>query len=277
MKYYKGGSEAAMLQKERYTNHKVYTIPMADVCEASIPSNMQNIIMYEGSNGREMVNVTSSRYSLTHIKDIIEPIEQKLTANNIDWDVAYNRHSRLHQYQVVYRLTSIVVPITENDTVNPQIVVKHSYDGKVSYGIQMAAYRLICSNMLTLPYKNTEVFNLTSKHISLASNEINRHVDILLRVITQEFDNQINVFKVMADSMLDNWEDRMSEVIAATKYPTKLVDIAKARFVYEQSCGLSPSDYLLYNALNYALYNNDDNKTPEMRSKLDGKVLAYIQ
>lgn len=276
MKYYKGGSEAAILEKERYTNHKVYTIPMADVCEASIPSNMKNIIMYEGSNGREMVNVTSSRYSLTHIKDIIEPIEQKLSTKNIDWDVAYNRHSRLHQYQVVYRLTSIEVPITENDTVNPQIVIKHSYDGKVSYGIQMAAFRHICSNMLTLPYKNTEVFKLTSKHISLDANEINRHVDILLRVITQEFDNQINVFKVMADSMLDNWEDRMSEVIAATKYPTKLVDIAKARFVYEQSCGLSPSDYLLYNALNYALYNNDDNKTPEMRSKLDGKVLAYI-
>ncbi len=70
---------------------------------------------------------------------------------------------------------------------------------------------------------------------------------------------------------------RIKEVLEYTDYPKKTAPLAEMRLATEVQMGAELSDYLVYNALNWALNNNPDSKLQDHRiEQHDGEVLNFL-
>ena len=189
---------------------------------------------------------------------------------------------------------SLGAMVTDGDMVTPRLSIRKSYNSKSKYAFMFGFYRLICSNGLVIPVE--ELKHLNFNYVGKHTNKLDESVATLLKKITtfQDFVASHNVFgnmrKLANNTHVADFAERIEEVMNATNLSLsgrgrkskdgderkenveKIISIAK-----RESAQLDQpmNDWLIYNAINNWLYN-DNVKTNEERETIDQKVVAYM-
>jgi hypothetical protein len=94
-----------------------------------------------------------------------------------------------------YVIPNVKVKVSKEDVVNPEIMLKNSYDGSWEIGIQAGAYRLVCSNGMVI---GVVLSKKSNKH-----SIYNPRISELPELIAETIETTANVFKDDFALMLD--------------------------------------------------------------------------
>jgi hypothetical protein len=94
-----------------------------------------------------------------------------------------------------YVIPNVKVKVSKDDIVNPEIMLKNSYDGSWEIGIQAGAYRLVCSNGMVI---GVVLSKKSNKH-----SIYNPRISELPELITETIETTASVFKDDFALMLD--------------------------------------------------------------------------
>ncbi|MFC1863785.1 DUF932 domain-containing protein [Thermodesulfobacteriota bacterium] len=103
-------------------------------------------------NTKKLYSVVSKDYRLIRHEDAIEEIEKAiLTCPDLgEHEVKTEFYNDGGRMQRVYTFVEVAVQIQDNDLVNPELHLYNSYDVTWPFTVLLGAYRLVCSNGLTI-------------------------------------------------------------------------------------------------------------------------------
>ena len=137
-----------------------------------------------------------------------------------------------------WRIPGQEIKITEGDILNPEIIIKNSYDGTVQVHVLAGAFRLVCSNGL--------VIGVTLGNMNLKHNINNKNLDNLEGAIEKTIDHSLNVgdkFELLSDTQLDE-----KHIISLVEmFPFQM-----SEFLVQYLIAQSPKNY--WDLLNCATY-----------------------
>lgn len=243
-------------------------------------------------NGEKLrVNSCSDRYELVPNVEIFPKIREQFLNKNIPITERYSHigYSRFYgQITIEDQKLAYKINGSNGDIIKPMVKIQHSYNGLTKYSITFGYYRLVCSNGLTIPVQEMNKYNLSiaGKHTSSILGSIEQ-LNHTLTYFTNNID-QINLainakFDAIAKNCPTNWEERLIEVLNATKIPivegntNTLGRISSAILSEIDLFGGTVNDWLIYNGINQYINDNTLNvKTPEVRDQMDVKVFDYL-
>ena len=159
-------------------------------------------------------------------------------------------------------IPDIKIKVAEGDLLNPEIILKNSYDGSLQVHIQAGAFRLVCSNGLVIGV------TLGQKNYKHSVN--NKNLDFLDEAIENTISHSLKVgneFELLADTKLDE------------KHIVKLVELfpsQMSQFMVEYLIANKPSTY--WDLLNAATYISTHRMKREYKSthKLEQDIFPNI-
>lgn len=137
-----------------------------------------------------------------------------------------------------WRIPGIDIKIAEGDILNPEIIIKNSYDGTVQVHVLAGAFRLVCSNGLII---GVTLGNMNFKH-----NVNNKNLESLDEAIQKTIDHSMNVgdkFELLSDTKLDE-----KHIISLVE----LFPFQMSEFLVEYLIAKAPKNY--WDLLNCATY-----------------------
>jgi hypothetical protein len=231
------------------------------------------------------LNTCSDRYKLVTNAEVFLPVRELLNDKGIDFTETYLQKDNARFYgQYSIDANPFQINGNPNDKIYPMLRVQHSYNGLTKYLISFGYYRLVCTNGLTIPVKEMNEFNMGigGKH-TISIEVAMRKLRGLLNKFVDQSDKFIRNFDVLAQKEILNWEDRVKEVMAATKMsmgnnPEKTHDYLLEIITRESDFyGGVTNDFIIYNALNQFTNDNKLNTiVPEKRQEIDRNVLIHM-
>jgi len=220
----------------------------------------------------EILSFCSGDYSLIPNKEIIDSFTQALNDGNYRFELKWRAFNRV-RFQMSFVFKTRKKTVRVGDTVAPEIRVFNSYDGSVRYGFQIGVHRLICSNGLTTLESGDKINMLHT--LSAGDGEAIRRSIALIDSFRGTFEENLEIYEELASYRV-NPRIRVDEILENTHYPKNLVEIAIEQINTEAVIlKAPPTDWAVYNGLNYAL-QNADNLLGRKADKLDREVLNYI-
>lgn len=240
--------------------------------------NLDHWIIAETVEGDELVvNACSKNYGLLSNEDLMDPLIKALEKEN------YNVEAHVFKTDYTKFYTDFVIkdksiPI-KKDMIFPRIRMNNSYDGSVKYQFSFGFYRLVCENGMTAPVKGLQSRSIKLRHTPLNTAGAIDKTMAAIKIFLDQAPEIAKGYDELTKRSL-SWEKAMElieEVIDNTKFPKKQHEAALARLKYEhEQLKLPINDYLVYNALNYALYKNPTQMKIHKRDKVDAQVLKFI-
>lgn len=258
----------------------------------NFPSRHDHAIVDAQGN---VLSFCSDNYNLRHNSTLFQPVEQMMKEKKIPFDRKVTIHEGTKFY-VDYLIRDRIHSTAVNDII-PKISIWNSYDGTLKTGLKFGFYRLVCSNGLTRPVGKT--VHISKKHYKAGKEEDGLDLTLIganqIMENMQTFLNEAKEDVKIYDEMNQKEADvrKILEITEKLKFSKSILETAVNRFNQETSTnrGLtyvnengelvthegSPSTlYTVYNALNYAIYNNNPKEYPEAKLKRDQLVLAEI-
>ncbi len=253
------------------------------------PTGADHVIVDEFKN---ILNHCTEGYSLVENKKILLPIENKLKEANVDF-IRQAHISHGSQFHVSYLLKS-----SKKKTLGdlyPKLTIVNSYDGKVKFRHTFGWLRLVCLNGMTSPHGAS--ISQVSKHSSelTEANLMFLILDIVKETNTfiEESKKDIERFERLNSKKVT--AKLIEEVTKQLKLSDKIADSATERFKFETGESNVPFTYVdldgnlktsepadkslftLYNAINYAIYNNNEKEPIELKAKKDVLLLEAVE
>lgn len=250
------------------------TTPTGDT---AFSNNMDHFIIAETSHGGLVVNACSKNYHLLTNESIIKPLVEKLEER---WEIQAKAIQYGHcKFWVDFIVLDKGIQVMKKDTILPRIRLTNSYDGSLKYEFSFGFYRVVCSNGLTVPVNSKLSKYLKLRHTPGSSGLA---LEQSLKAIAEFVDAAPEIAKGYRDLTDKSLSESaalklMEEVVEETKYPTRSLEPAVERLHKEIGMGLPINNFLVYNALNYGLYNSEAVMKQHKRDKIDQQVLAYLQ
>jgi len=213
---------------------------------------------------KQVLSCMTDEYKLVHNSDIIKAANPILKQHKA---ILREAVSLGDGQRTVWKWTmpKSVIEISQGDTMNPEIIIKNSYDGSLQVHILSGAFRLVCSNGMIIG-------NIIEKH-NYKHNVGNVNLDNLEEVIvdviekTEEEGRQLPLLK---DTKL-----RQSHII-------KLIELfpsTMSQFITQYMIANKPKTYWdLYNVATYInthKMNRKYNTTHQLENKLYSSVKKW--
>lgn len=269
--------ENKQLKRLLYPVKKVET---ATITPGYFFNNQQsNVVIVKTPKGDKVVNYCSPSYHLVPNQDIIEPILEALEGYDLDFISSSRNDSR---FTLDVLIKGIDTEIGNKDKVIPRLRLYNSYDGRLKYQYHMGFFRLICSNGLIIPAKGFEDKNISMKLRHTPSLE--KHVQKELVVdMVESFKSNLKLFTVPFNNLnqqkVGNVEERVRQVIEATKFPVRREEDVVERIMIEVAELKKPllTDWMVYSGFNYNLNHNTEIKTDSFKKEaIDQQVLEFL-
>jgi transposase-like protein len=236
---------------------------------------------------RRLLNVCSDTYNLKPNAEIFPVLEQKFKDAGIHYEEKY-RHINYNKFYGDYALKGFPQSIgKKDDIIFPRVFVNHSYNGKTQLTLGCGLYRLVCSNGLVIPYEGAERSNFTQtvKHTDKLDIVFARFLGTV-EMMLEEYQkgNTIENFRTFAERPVLDVKERIEQITdkknpkAVTKFPTATLDLA-LEIIQRETNNLGyrqANDWLVYNALNEALYSPKSNIHPEFKQVIDAQVFDFM-
>lgn len=285
-----------MEQKSTILNELYKTVSKVEMSSImpgkSFPSRHDHAIVDGNGN---ILSFCSDNYNLRHNSTLFQPIEELMSEKKLPFD----RKVRIHEgtkFYVDYLIRDRIRSTAVNDII-PKISIWNSYDGTLKTGLKFGFYRLVCSNGLTRPVGKT--VNIAKKHYKAGKEEDGLDLTLIgasqimenIQIFLNEANEDVKIYDEMNQKEAD--VRKILEITEKLKFSKSILETAVNRFNQETATNRSltyvnehgelvthegsPSTlYTVYNALNYAIYNNNLKEYPEAKLKRDQLVLAEI-
>lgn len=251
--------------------------------------HLSHVIVAEYEGVPKVVNQCGKDYELVANKDLFTPMVKSLQDEYPDMNVkikGFNSPSKFYVDFIIQGHPLAMGGKLKKDDVFPRIRVNNSYDGSVKFGYDMGFHRITCDNGASVPIKDARTFGnfMHTPGIGTGSEEEIQKAVTKLMDTTQEFLSMAATLIKGYDPLKENTHknlqagiSRIAEVVEDITYPKKAVEIAAAQLEKEITQGFELNDWLVYNAMNYALYNNPDSRMETHKAdKVDNQVLNYL-
>lgn len=259
---------------------KVKKVPVSEVLpkgsKLSFTNSMNHLIVVDTPTGEMAVNSCSENYELIDNKTLLNPLIDAIGKEfNVKVKASHRNYSK---FFVDLIMLDKAMSVMKKDTLHPRIRIINSYDGSIRYQYSYGLYRVVCSNGLAILEGNTYT-GAKMMHTSQVSGP--RAYDRTLEDISafmKEAPSLIGDYKDLADKKL-LWEQalqRIEDAAQATSFPKKQKEAAVQRLEKEKQMGFPLNDYLVYNAMNFALHNSDTSQPEHKRDKVDLQVLNFF-
>lgn len=242
-----------------------------------------------------ILSFCSDNYNLRTNSSLFQPLEDQMKSEKIPFDrkVVIRDGTRFY---VDYIIGERVKGPSVNDIL-PKFSVWNSYDGTLRTVMKFGFYRVVCSNGLAVPHGKT--VDVYKKHYkaSKAADGIDISAMDSARIVEpfREFLNSTKEYLGIYEN-LNNVEADVKKIIdicEKLKFSKAIAETAVQRFNLETSQdraltyvnengelvthdGSPQTLYTAYNAINYAIYNNNPKEYPEVKLKRDELVLAEV-
>lgn len=241
-----------------------------------------------------ILNFCSSSYNLRQNSTLHKPLEELMKKNKIEFEQKIKIVNGVKFY-VDYIIKEKSKSTIVNDIV-PKFTIMNSYDGTLKTTIVFGFYRIICGNGLTRPCGTQSIF--AKKHrkpIETEEKDLS-HVspeDILegVKEFIKTAKEDIAIYEKLHSKKAD--AGVIIEMAKKLKLSKNIIETANNRFQLETNQkgtltfpnekgqiqkhkGYSPTLYVVYNAINYAIYNTNPKEFPEVKMKRDKAVLAEV-
>lgn len=234
-----------------------------------------------------ILNFCSSRYNLVKNVIVFKPVEDYLKERKID----YIRKVKIINKSKFY-VDYIIKQRKETDSVKgifPKISIWNSYDGGSIMRYEFGFYRLVCSNGLTVP--DGDVTQKSFKH-SKIEKIVKGDVINTLMEIKNFIDNSSDVvenFEKLAKIKVT--KKKISVIGERIGLSKKIIQCAEERYDLEANPGIEYLNehgevvkhngseknlFLVYNALNYGIYNTNLKELPEKKLEKDKKLINFL-
>jgi hypothetical protein len=245
---------------------------------------MENVIL---SNGK-IVNIVSDSYGFINNEDLFKGFENILNIEGINFEVQYKNVNDC-QFIGDYFLEGeqkVGSNYKGSDIIKPKIRLQNSYDGKLLLSGYFGFFRQVCSNGLHT-HKNELAFK-----IKRTQNNLLATPDKLVQMLDEYRNNTMIEIKSIFDELskveltdLNKAVRELSEKVDILTFANKKdIPTEKAVAVIDtirresNELKTKPNAWLLYNAFNELLYNDELNfKNEGMRKDLDMKLFAEVQ
>ena len=257
----------------------VEKVPVMDVINPSMINSVKKGITHciIKSETREILSFCSEDYALISNQEIIESFAKYFEERDINVEMdtwAYNDV----RFKMSFKLLDHVEPIQKNDRVFPIFYVLNSYNRTQKYLFGMSVLREVCSNGLTLwvNEQKLDMLHTPGAGEGIAVGESTKLINEFLPAFEETLDPYYELTEREFASIKD-LNVRMGEVVENTKFPKMLMEDAQAQALSEiNKHGWTPSDWLVYNSLNFQLNHNADNLLGRKADAIDHQVLNYL-
>lgn len=245
------------------------------------PGSEYAIVTHTGKK-KVITNFCSNSYKLVTNEDLLLPMLEVILDEYPDVDIkAYQqRDSRFYIdfiFQKRLNVAKEALKKGEKDIVFPKFRVVNSYDGKIKYSREFGFHRLVCTNGLSVPEGERIVEG--GLHTDSLDQLINR--EVLINSTQSFLDNARDYmigYQKLKGQKVKNLEERIDEVLEATKFPKRQSEAVAARVMKEMDQLKSEAnDWLVYNGFNGELNHNTEFKmTISKRQEVDKDVLKFL-
>lgn len=256
------------------------------------PSRHDHAIVDKDGN---ILSFCSDNYNLRTNSSLFEPLEDRMKSEKIPFDrkVVIRDGTRFY---VDYIIGDRVKGPSVNDIL-PKFSVWNSYDGTLRTVMKFGFYRVVCSNGLAVPHGKT--VDVYKKHYK--ASKVADGIDISAmdsaRIVEpfREFLNSTKEYLGIYENLNNVEADvkKILDICEKLKFSKAITDTAVNRFSLETATngsltyvnengelvthdGSPATLYTAYNAINYAIYNNNPKEYPEVKLKRDELVLAEV-
>jgi Domain of unknown function (DUF932) len=241
--------------------------------DLTFPDNKEFFIIAPNSENL-VLNSCSEDYHLITNKELIMPFYEKLKSDH-DLEVKV-RWMNMAAFKLDFIFKDQKMKKPKVGDIFSKVSMINSYDSSLKYQFDCGFYKLICENGMSVP--NGERIHIKTVHKSGAIVAVEKTIagieGFLLKAnnIMDAYDPLIENKLRMAEA-----QARIQELVEEEIFPTRSVDIAIARLQLEANMGEEINDFLVYNAMNYALNNNPDSKMKITKiDETDRQVLDYL-
>lgn len=238
--------------------------------------NMDHLIVVDTPTGPLAVNACSKNYELITNRELVTPIYEKLLANH---ELKVNAsHRQFSKFYIDFIMQDKLVKL-ERDQLIPKVRLTNSYDGSVKYSFTFGFYRVVCSNGMMIPEKGLASNKIKMMHTPAAGDDraLNKTMESIEQFLTVSKDVSKS-YKPLIDSKR-TWQEalkRIEEAALETSFPKKQKEAAIQRLEVEKNMGYPLNDFLIYNAINFAIHNADTAQVEHKRDKVDAQVLKFL-
>lgn len=252
----------------------VEKVPASDYIEGIEFNDQLSHWIISTTNGEQrVVNACSRNYHLISNEELLGPLIDKLESMyKVDATFKVTKGARFYIDFVIKDLEMFVM---KNDRILPRLRVNNSYDGSVRYGLFFGFWREICTNgLMGIKWEGFKLRHTPGT----GAQALPRTID----AIEQFMDDAPKILKTSYEPLVkrkltqDQAAERIQEIIDNTKLSQKKAEPILQRLSIEQEAGLPLNEFLLYNAINYVLYNDGSKMKQHKKDKLDEQILTYI-
>lgn len=224
-----------------------------------------------------IVNFCSEDYFLRTNQEILNSISSFLEENNLDFTVIGSNFRNV-RFKLEFILDHTKFNLGSREIQDPvalSIKILNSYDGSQRYQGSVSVLRLVCKNGLT---SSTDLAKLMLSHTPQLADNLD--IEKLLASVQESAENMDDItdsyFDLM-DRKVYNIQDRIEYVVDELSLPKALtVDAVERADVEMASFGFKPTDWIVYNSLNYALNHSNDSLLGRKADAMDKKVFTAL-
>ena len=155
-----------------------------DTPQGDVPTDYK-LIVREDTN--QILSCMTNDYKLITNEQVMSTALPALKKNKAVL-TEYETFGNGARTQWKFRIPDIKVKIDDKDFVNPEIVIKNSYDGSTEVKAYCGAYRMVCSNGLVIGYAMGQGKGI--RHIGDNSEkDVEDIIERIIYQVTEVFDN----------------------------------------------------------------------------------------
>ena len=211
----------------------------------------------------EVISCMSSDYKLITNEQVMSKALPALEKNKAEL-IEYESFAGGARSQWKFRIPNIKVKIDNDDYVNPEILIKNSYDGSTEVKAYGGAFRLVCSNGLVIGYALGQGAGI--RHIGDNTEEdVEEIIEKIIYQVTEVFDKD---FPKLVNTKV--YSPHVSEVIKL--FPeTVMKDLVNKLIIS------NPQTYWdLLNACTF-IATHKMTRSNEATHKLEGKIFPMMK
>lgn len=239
------------------------------------PSGKEYFIIAPKANNL-VLNSCSSIYELITNKQTIMPFYEGLTdSHNIEVKLRSWSHTR---FKLEFIFKDRKCAMKKVGDLFPRVSMVNSYDGSVKFALDFGFYRLKCTNGLIVPDTDLGATKIKMRHTPKAGAALTNVMENIEEFLLQK-DNLVHAYDPLLENKLRmaQAESRINELVEEQIFPQRSAELAMDRLRLEAREGEEINDFLVYNAMNYALNNNPESKANDTKiDNIDRQVLDYL-
>ncbi len=249
-------------------------------------SDYSHMVLVGEQGSKKIVNACSNRYELVPVSAFAPQVRDIILNKGLQFTEKYtNINDAVFYGEIIIKDTDFYIGDNKDDVLNMRLQWMTSYNGLVNYEMNLGTfYRYLCENGLWMTGYDTKKYGLSiqGRHTEKINKSLMLLKEKLEYVLSQDVrEKYIETVQPLYDHWIKDYDKRLKEVLKVAGIgDTKANMLQLTETLKDESnvlYGGKINDWLIYNAVNKFLFDNDNNVALETKRRAkDNKVFEYL-